>query len=138
MKVSLLILVAFVLFVVLDLVWFKFAGNFFKAEAGSILRLSEDGAWQVNFSAAMMVYVFMAIGTIVFVLPLGAGIFHQTLFFGALFGLLTFGIFDFTNLSIVSAWTIRFALVDMAWGVTVNAAVASCMYIVSRVLFPHA
>ncbi len=133
-KFLVLIVFAFVLFVILDFIWFKLAGNFFKAEVGSILRLSGAGEWQVRTWAALLAYLFMALGTVLFVLPQSATL-GQVILYGGAFGLVTFGIFDLTNLAILTAWTTRFILVDMSWGIVTNAVVASSLFTLARVLW---
>ena len=35
---------------------------------------------------------------------------------GALFGLVLYGVYDFTNLATISTWTPEFAISDMIWG----------------------
>ena len=54
-----------------------------------------------------------------------------------IFGLVSFGIFDLTNLAILSAWTSRFVVVDMAWGMTANVLVASALWYISHIVPPR-
>jgi uncharacterized membrane protein len=128
------IAVAFGVFIVLDLVWFSLAGGFFKGEIGSIARLAPDGSWDVRIGVAALAYFLMAIGLVVFVLPRATSL-GAALGFGALFGFVSFGIYDLTNLATLSAWTWRFVLVDMSWGTSVNAAVAAITWWVGRPSF---
>lgn len=76
----------------------------------------------------------MALGTVLFVLPQSATL-GQVILYGGAFGLVTFGIFDLTNLAILTAWTTRFILVDMSWGIVTNAVVASSLFTLARVLW---
>ena len=78
----------------------------------------------------------MALGVVAFVLPQGTNLF-TTVLYGGLFGLVSFGIFDLTNLAILSAWTTRFVVVDMAWGMTANALVASALWYISHIVPPR-
>lgn len=133
LRLSLLAGSAFLLFLLLDLMWFKLAGGFFKSEVGSIVRLTAEGEWNVRTGAALLAYVFMALGVVAFVLPQGTNLF-TTVLYGGLFGLVSFGIFDLTNLAILSAWTTRFVVVDMAWGMTANALVASALWYISHIV----
>ena len=119
------------LFVILDLIWFQFAGAFFKSQVGSIARLTENGAWDVWLAPAVLVYVLMAVGLMVFVLPHATSLPHA-LALGALFGLVGYGLYDLTNLATLSAWTLKFALVDMAWGTALCACVSAVGYWASR------
>lgn len=123
--------VAFVLFIVFDFLWFSVAGNFFKSEIGSIARLSADGNWQLRIVPALLVYVLMAIALIVFVAPRVTTV-PEAILFGGLFGLATYGVYDLTNFATLSAWTWRFAIVDMLWGTTLNAVVMTIILFLRR------
>ena len=135
MKTALLGLVVIVLFIVLDLIWFQVAGNFFKNEIGSIARLGTDGEWNVLLIPAILVYGLMTIGVLFFVLPHATSL-SQALFLGASFGFIGYGLYDLTNLATLSAWTLKFAVVDMVWGTFLCAFVSSCAYSLSRFSFP--
>ena len=52
----------------------------------------------------------------------------SALLWGALFGLFAYGTYDLTNLATLRNWTLKVALLDMAWGtfVTAMAAAAGC------------
>lgn len=131
MKLILLALLLAVVFIILDLVWFQVAGNFFKSQIGSIARLGANGEWKVALTPAILVYVLMAAGVLLFVVPQATSLPHALLL-GALFGLIGYGLYDLTNLATLSAWTLKFALVDMTWGTVLCAAVSSLGYTLSR------
>jgi uncharacterized membrane protein len=131
MQMILLAGTAAVLFVLLDFIWFYFAGSFFKSEIGSIARLTEAGAWDVRYLPAVLVYLLMSVGLVVFVYPLATSL--VTAFaFGALFGLVGYGLYDLTNLATLTDWTVRFAIVDMLWGTLLCGTVSAVLYFVSR------
>lgn len=44
---------------------------------------------------------------------------------GALVGLMAYGAYDLTNLAIVRGWSVKLALVDMAWGTCISAVAAT-------------
>lgn len=130
-KLFLIGIVVFVLLIVLDLLWFRVAGNFFKSEVGSIARLAADGTWNIRLPAALLAYLFMTLGIMTLVLPRVSGI-GEGLLFGALFGLITYAVYDLTNLATLTAWTIRFAIVDMVWGMLLNAVVTTIVALVFK------
>ncbi len=129
-----LTLIAMVMFVALDFVWFYFAGNFFKSEIGSIARLTSDGEWNVRYLPAIIAYVLMGIGVTAFVYPNANGLIGAFAF-GALFGLVGYGLYDMTNLATLNDWTVRFAIVDMIWGTLLCGTVASGLYLAGKSLF---
>jgi uncharacterized membrane protein len=129
MKTAIIISSAAILFLLLDLLWFSFAGNFFKGEIGSIARLTADGAWNVRYIPALLVYALMAIGLCVFVLPHATSVLGAFVL-GALFGLIGYGLYDLTNLATLSTWTVRFVVVDMAWGTLLCGTVSAVLHAV--------
>jgi uncharacterized membrane protein len=126
-----LMIVAAVLFVVLDFVWFYFAGNFFRSEISGIARLTDTGEWNVRYLPAALVYVLMSIGIVVFVYPLASSV--ATAFaFGALFGLVGYGLYDLTNLATLTDWTVRLAVIDILWGSFLCGTVSTMIFLVVR------
>lgn len=126
--------VAFVLFIILDLLWFQVAGNFFKGQVGSIARLTESGEWNIRYVPALLAYILMALGVVMFVLPQSAST-GSAVFFGAALGLIGFGLYDLTNLATLTAWTVPFAVVDMSWGTCVTSLVSGLLYSASKFTF---
>ena len=115
-----------VFFIALDAAWFMLiASSFYKAHLGPLLRLT-DGAVQPNWYAAACVYVLLALGITFFVLGKS-----PVLLYGALFGLIVYGVYDFTNLALFRGWTLSVVLVDVAWGVVVCSLVAWLTTLVS-------
>jgi len=127
MKIAIILAASFVLFIILDLLWFSVAGNFFKTEIGNIARLSADGSWNVLYLPALMVYLLMSIGLLWFVLP-NVNSWGEAALYGAGFGLITYGIYDLTNLATITDWTVKFAIVDMLWGTFLLSLITTLVY----------
>ena len=107
----------------LDFVWLGlFASELYKRELGSFLRMSGN-ALQPTVWAALMVYILIPAGIVLFVLPRVSpdNSVLSALAWGALFGLILFGVYDMTNYSLVRDWPLRVALIDIGWGCTLNA-----------------
>lgn len=134
MKLILLGAIIFALFIVLDLLWFSVAGNFFKNQIGSIARLNADGTWNVLLWAGALAYVLMSVGVLYFVLPQAHSVVHAALL-GGLFGLVGYGLYDLTNLATLTAWTPQFAMVDMLWGTFLCGVVSAVAYTIRLVSF---
>lgn len=117
------------LFAIFDFVWLGFVMNKFNTEQLRNIGRIVDGKFQVNFTAAAIVYVFMAALMALFLLPkIGQGASLGTaLLWGALMGLCVYGIYDMTNLAILKDYPLAFALVDMSWGTALFAAVAAIL-----------
>ena len=107
----------FVLFGVLDAIWWGYIANkFFIDEMGHIAKMVE-GKPNLNLYAGLVVYVVMSMMLSVFVVknPMTDSAYKAALF-GALIGVGLFATYEFTNLSIIADYPIKFALVDTAWG----------------------
>lgn len=106
--------------IVIDLVWLGIVmKGFYHQELGELAR-REGTALAPRWGAALFVYLLIPAGIILFVRPLvGAqGSALAALGYGALFGLVLYGVYDFTNLAVLEKWTLRVTLVDLAWGCT--------------------
>ncbi len=103
---------------VLDLIWLGvIMKSFYAAELGELARRNEAGLTP-RWGAAAVVYVLIPLGIVAFVRPVcGAEIaWWQVCLWGALFGLVVYGVFDLTNLAVLADWSVRMTLVDLAWG----------------------
>ena len=113
---------------VLDGIWLKGPGGaLYKNSLKLQLRL-EHPVW----IAAILVYLLLLVGLFVLVVPRAAGSLGWAAGFGALFGLVVYGVYDFTNLALVVGWTTKVALVDVAWGTFLCASTAVAMTAAGR------
>ena len=78
----------------------------------------KDGEFDMLYAPAVLVYIFMAASVTFFVLPRISTNSPAWMSFliGAAMGLITYGVFDMTNMAILKNYPIAFAIVDMAWG----------------------
>ena len=73
------------------------------------------------------------VGIAVFVVPRAAGRPISAAWrYGALFGWVLFGVYDFTNYSTLRDWPLILAVVDTVWGVTATAICAAAVWMVTR------
>lgn len=117
----------------LDYVWLGLLMNgFYKSQLGTLARKSGD-AFAPIWPPAILLYVLVVVGIAVFVLPRAAGgpVWHAA-GWGAVFGVIAFGVYDLTNYATLNNWPLALTVVDMAWGAVVCATVASVMYVVGR------
>ena len=128
------ILIPFFLFIVFDTIWLGYVTkDIYISELASIARL-KDGNVDVVYWAAVLVYLFLAVGISFFVLdhkkfestPLN--VFLR----GGLFGLLTYGLYDMTNVATLKDFTVKIAFIDMAWGSFACATVSLLTYLILR------
>lgn len=130
-KTFVLILPAFLL---LDLIWIGVVMNpFYQREIGDLARRI-DGSLAPRWGAAILVYLLIPAGIVLFVRPLllpgesSLGAFR----WGAIFGLVLYGVYDLTNRAVLQNWSLTMTVVDIAWGATLCGVVAVVMHIVNN------
>ena len=120
-----------VAFMALDGVWLGLLmKNFYRAQLAPIVRLANGGI-APNWPAAFVVYALLGTGIALFVLPRASTV-PLAAAYGALFGLVVYGVYDFTNYSTLRQWPFVLALADTAWGALATAAAAVAVRIVAR------
>jgi len=120
-----------VAFMVLDGVWLGLLmKNFYREQLAPIARLA-DGGMAPNWPAAFVVYVLLGAGIALFVIP-RASTLPSAAAFGAVFGLVVYGVYDFTNYATLRQWPFALTLADVAWGAFATAAAAMVVWIVAR------
>ena len=81
---------------------------------------------------ALCSYLLMVLGLIIFVNPNVTDTKLQTsLLYGGMFGLVVYGVYDFTIAAVLTNWNISIAILDILWGIFVYSAAAyiGSMYI---------
>lgn len=120
--------------IAIDLIWIALVmKNFYSQELGDLAR--RDGlSLAPRWGAALFVYVLLPVGIVTFVRPaLGTdGSLLAAIGLGALFGLVVYGVYDFTNLAVLDKWTLRMTLVDVAWGSSLCAVTSVVMRAADR------
>jgi len=111
-----------VVFLGLDAIWLKtFIGPFFRERIGHMMR--DDP----KIGVAAGFYFIYALGIVYFaVVPaLDAGFVTPALINGAFLGLLGYGTYEATSMSIMKDWRWSMLIVDILWGMAVSAVSAA-------------
>ena len=129
--------VALLIFLAIDAVWLFTAGRtIYVSEIGSLLRDKP------NFVVAFIFYLIFVAGLVSFVIQpaLQADITQNDIWHiilrGGFFGLVAYATYDMTNLSTLKDFTVRIALIDMAWGTFLSAAVSGGTVALIRSYWP--
>lgn len=111
-------LVAFMSFVVLDFLWLGYVVKSFNLRQLAEIGRIENGDFSILYAPAAVTYVLMALAIVFFVLPRFSvsDPLWQKFLWGALMGLIVYGVFDMTNLAILKNYPLPFTFADMAWG----------------------
>jgi uncharacterized membrane protein len=106
---------ASLILITLDVMWILL---FMRKKYATQIQNIQASRMKPNFIAGLLAYALMIIGLCAFVLPKIAkdSVLKSSIFHGGLFGLVVYGIFDFTNMSILQKWDIPLALIDITWG----------------------
>ena len=127
-------IIATITFLFLDALWLGFVGKqFYLDEIGHMMRMS-DGTAQPLWPAAIVVYLALIGGILVFVLPKANGNLLSALLYGGLFGLVTYATYDFTNLATLNNWSIKISFIDTVWGMVLCGTTACLTAWLSRLL----
>lgn len=121
-----------VLFLFIDGIWLGLvARNFYVQQLGSMLRPTP------NFGVAGLFYALYVVGVLVFVIfpALNQGTWVTAAAYGALFGLIAYATYDVTNMATLDGWPVVMSVVDMIWGATLTATVATGGYFAARMIF---
>jgi uncharacterized membrane protein len=120
-----------VAFMVLDGIWLGLLmKNFYRDQLAPIARLA-DGGMAPNWPAAFVVYALLGAGIALFVAP-RASTATAAAVYGALFGIVVYGVYDFTNYSTLRQWPFVLTLADVAWGAVASGACGAMIHLISR------
>ena len=122
------------IFLFFDLIWLGvIMSGFYNHELGDLAR-RQGAALAPRWGAAVLVYLLIPGGIILFVRPLLGknSTSLQAFGWGALFGLVLYGVYDLTNLSILEKWTVRMTLADISWGCVLSGTISVIMRFVDR------
>lgn len=121
------LLAGLVTLVALDFLWIgTVASGFYLDNVAVHLRLV-DGRMDARVGSALATWLCIVGGIRLFVLPRAEGQVRASVAWGALYGLLLYGVYDLTNHALFHSWPPVVVAVDMAWGTTLCAAVAASM-----------
>jgi len=115
MKVYLLLLP---FFFVVDYLWLgKIMVGFYKLELGPLGRKAGDNLDPLIW-AALLVYLLIPLGIVLFALPQVSqeNLPWSSLFWGCVYGVVLYGIYDMTNMAMLAGWSLRLSLFDIVWG----------------------
>lgn len=123
-------LAALVALAVLDAIWLGVvARDLYRDKLGALLL--EQPRW----GAAILFYLLHTVGIVVFPLALAgtpSGTWVSALLYGALFGIVVYGAYDFTNLATLRDWPASLSAIDLAWGTAATAAATVAAFLAVR------
>jgi uncharacterized membrane protein len=111
-----LFFIALLIFIVMDIMWFRLIANdFYFQHYAPWLRLV-DGKFQPVWWAALLIYVLFSLSLLVFVIPLAHHALLPAALYGALLGATFYGVYNLTCIAVFKDFPIASAFVDICWG----------------------
>jgi len=127
-----LFIISMLVFFILDMTWIGFiAKDMYFKSYGNWLRL-ENGRLLPVWWAIIIIYALFAFATLTLILPLSKGVLLHAFFYGAVLGLVIYGVYDFTCVAIFKDWPVAMAFIDWLWGTTLCALSATITLYISR------
>jgi len=109
-------IISSLILLILDFLWL---GGFMGKRYSIMIPKIQVVKMETNLLYAFFSYLLMLIGLNVFVLP-NLNIkninIKDCLKYGFLFGIVLYGVYDFTAAAVIKNWDIKLALVDVLWG----------------------
>ena len=123
--------IATVILFIIDFIWLGFiAKDFYKDQLGHLMTDP------VKYGIAAAFYLTYTVGITVFAVKpaLDADNLWLALGYGALFGFLAYGTYDFTNMATLKDWPFMMSIVDVIWGTCLTAVTAVGTYLIVKQL----
>lgn len=121
-------------FLVLDLVWLGvIMKSFYAQELGELARRN-GASLAPRWGAALLVYLLIPLGIVLFVRPtIGLNPSLAAAWgWGAVYGLVLYGVYDLTNRAILEKWSLTMTIADILWGAALCGTTAWIMQIAAR------
>jgi len=111
-------LVTYPLTILMDLLWVKvIMRDYYRENFMNFIEKLQMQPFRVQYAPGFIAWMLLVFGLMLFVLPLVRGKGLSLIFLhGAFFGLLVYGLYDFTNAATIVGWPMQFAMVDISWG----------------------
>jgi len=127
-------IIASVIYLVLDGIWLGLiAKSFYFKSLGPIARRVGDSL-KPDVLASVLAYIVLVLGVLIFVLPKTNGQIIPALLYGALMGLIVYGVYDFTNMATLNIWSWKLVVIDLLWGTIAYAIVSAGTNLFSKII----
>lgn len=115
-----------------DLLWLGVVMKSFYSQELLEMARRRGAALAPRWAAAVLVYLLIPGGLVLFVRPLlgASSTAWQAFGWGAAFGLVLYGVYDLTNLAVLEKWTVRLTIADIAWGCVLCGTTSAVMHLV--------
>lgn len=111
-----------VLFLIVDGLWLKL---FMGPSYHKMIPKIQNSPMKTKLWTAICAYLLLGIGIYYLVIPhiKKESRYRDSIFYGGIFGLVVYGVYDFTAGSVLDQWDMKLAILDILWGMFVCAIV---------------
>lgn len=104
-----------IIFLIIDILWLNLV---MKHYFGKMVYLVQKEPMRINILGGFIVYVILILGLNYFAIDKLAitSTYYEHFLLSGIFGLVTYGIFDFTNLAIFNNYSLPISIIDTMWG----------------------
>lgn len=121
----------YIVIVSLDYIWLGIiTKKFIISQFGSLISVKE-GSVQTNIPVGLLAWFVIAAGAYIFAVGPSTTSGKAALM-GAVFGFISYAIYDLTNLTFITEYPVKFVFVDIVWGTFLCAAISSVGFFVRR------
>lgn len=107
--------IASLLLLVFDIIWIIL---FMGGQYNRMIPLIQKKNMKLKIQFAILAYILMIIGLCLFVIPniRKDYVLQDSLLYGFVFGIVLYGVYDFTAASVISDWELSLSIIDVLWG----------------------
>jgi uncharacterized membrane protein len=114
-----------VILVLLDSIYLKLISGFFNKQVKAV----QGSKLQLNLTAAVMTYILLILGLNYFIIQP-----KRSVTDAACLGFVIYGVYEFTNLSLLKNWLPLTAVIDTVWGATLFALTTAITYKLKKMM----
>ena len=118
-------LVTAIIFVILDGVYLNLIQKYFNKQIKSI----QGTDIKINYTSTAITYIFLIFGLNYFIIQK-----HKSIKEAALLGLVIYAVYEFTNLSLFTNWSVLTVLIDTTWGAVLFALTTAIVYKITSLI----
>ena len=106
----------FLTLLILDYLWLRYiTKDFIIREFGNLVTVEDSWSIKVNLTAWLIAWFIISSMVVTFV-TLKYDNIWEIVFYWALLGFFSYAMYDLTNLTFINNYSLKFTLVDIAWG----------------------
>lgn len=119
----------YITIIILDYIWLGIiTKKFIINQFGSLISV-KGGSVQTNIPVGLLTWLVIAAGAYIFAVAPSATAGKAALL-GAVFGFISYAIYDLTNLTFITNYPVKFVFVDIAWGTFLCSVISSVGFFV--------